>query len=105
MFDLAGFDKSLERRRMCEVPGDDTLLTDAVRDPADTALTAMDAPKSLMVVAFLAYTIVAGQDLLLRHGAEAMTYNGMSPEEFALHLHMPANDPRMISTLTELGTV
>lgn len=105
MFDLAAFDIEIERRNHAEKPGDDMLLATAVRTPeADNGITAFGATSgtvlgAIALVSMIVPMFVGGTP------AEAMTFAGMTMEQFAVHMNMSMNDPLLVAMFEEMCMV
>ena len=105
MFDLAAFDRNIERRAAAERPGDDMLLATAVRTRhVKSGLTAFGAASgtvlgALALVSMIVPMFVGGSP------AEAMTFAGMTLEQFAVHMNMSMDDPLLIAIFEELCMV
>lgn len=105
MFTLAAFDAEISRRNRADRPGDDMLLSQAVRGPSDEAgITAFGATSGAVLGA-LALAVLIMPMVLGSGAAEAMTFNGMTLEEFSLHMNMSASDPMLVSMFEELCMV
>ncbi len=105
MFDLAAFDIEIERRNTAERPGDDMLLATAVRTPTDDAgITAFGATSGTVVGALALVSMIVPA-FFGGSPAEAMTFNGMTLEQFSLHMNMSLNDPLLVAMFEELCMV
>lgn len=102
MFDLAAFDVEIERRNSLERPGDDQLLATAVRTPTeDAGITAFGATSGTIVGALALVSMIVPM-FFGGSPAEAMTFNGMTMEQFALHMNMSMNDPLLVAMFEEM---
>lgn len=105
MFDLAAFDTEIERRNHMERPGDDVLLASAVRTPdTDSGITAASATSGTVLGALALVSMIVPM-FLGGTPAEAMTFNGMTLEQFSVHMNMSANDPLLAAMFEELCMV
>ena len=105
MFDLAAFDNEIDRRNRMELPGEDQLLAAAVRTPTGEAgITALGATSGTVVGALALVSMIV--PMFFGVGtAEAMTFNGMNMEQFAVHMNMSMNDPLLVSMFEEMCMV
>lgn len=105
MFDLAAFDAEIDRRQRDELPGDDVLLATAVRAPAaEAGVTAFGATSGTVMGALALASMIVPM-FFGGSPAEAMTFNGMNMEQFALHMNMSLNDPLLVAMFEEMCMV
>ncbi len=105
MFDLAAFDAEITRRQRTENPGEDILLAKVVRGPSDeTGITPFNIFSGTMLGS-LALASMAVPAIFRGTPADAMTFNGMTLDQFAARMSMSAHDPLLIAMFEQLCMV
>lgn len=105
MFDLAAFDAEIERRNRVDNPGDDELLASAVRISGDDSKISVVGATSGTVMGALALASMVMPMFWGGATAEAMTFNGMTMEQFAVHMNMSLSDPQLIAMFEQVGMI
>jgi len=104
MFDLATFDQEITRRRRTEVPGDDVVLSQAIRPHlAHSALGFGQTAGTLAFALVLASMTVPM--LTSASQANEMTFQNMNLQQFSVHMNMQPNDPYLVAMFEELCMV
>jgi len=104
MFDLETFDREITRRRRAEIPGDDVVLSQAIRP--HMAHSALGFGQT---AGALAFCLVLGSMTvpMMSSASQAndMTFQNMNLQQFAVHMNMQPSDPYLVAMFEELCMV